>query len=76
MLALLIEFYSLVVFARVLVSWFSLGNDHPVVHFLHQATEPVLGPLRRVLPPMGGIDLSPIVLLLLLQLVGRALLRL
>ncbi len=58
------------ILARVLLSWFNLGPSNPVVAFLYGITEPILAPLRRVIPPMGMMDISPIVawvLLLVLQ---------
>jgi YggT family protein len=64
----LIDLYSLIVLAAVILSWVQLDPRHPVVAFLRQLTEPALGPIRRVLPPMGGLDLSPMVLLIGLQM--------
>jgi len=52
--------------AYALLSWFSAASD--VRYFLAQLVEPLLNPIRRVLPHMGGVDLSPIVLLLLIQI--------
>jgi YggT family protein len=46
---------------RALVSWVNPDPYNPIVQFLYRMTEPVLYPLRRVLPLMGGIDFSPIV---------------
>ena len=60
--------YSFVVLGAVLISWIQLPPSSPVVRFLHTATEPVLAPIRRVLPDMGGLDFSPLVLLIGLQL--------
>ena len=60
----LIDLYSLIVFAAVVVSWTNVPREHPAVRFLDRLTEPLLGPIRRVLPPMGGIDFSPLVLLI------------
>jgi YggT family protein len=59
----LIDVYSLLVVASVVVSWTNAPREHPAVRLLHQVTEPVLVPIRKVLPPMGGIDFSPLVLL-------------
>jgi len=71
----LIFFYELVVFARILIDWFQVPFDHPVAKFrdaLAVVVDPVLRPLRRVIPPlrMGGmaLDLSPLVLLIGLSL--------
>jgi YggT family protein len=66
----LIDLYSLIIIGAVLVSWTELRPDNPVVKFLRSATEPVLEPIRRILPKMGGIDLSPIVVLIGLRLLG------
>jgi YggT family protein len=60
----LLQIYLVVVFGRVILSWFPLSSNSPmagVYSFLYTLTEPVLGPLRRVMPPLGGFDLSPIV---------------
>lgn len=64
---LLFNLYSLLILARVLLSWVRVSPDHPIVIFIHEATEPVLKPLRKVIPPMGMMDISPIVALILLQ---------
>ena len=51
--------------ARVVMSWIpNLDPNNPIARFLYQATEPVLAPIRSVLPPMAGIDLSPLVVFL------------
>jgi YggT family protein len=54
------------VIGYALMSWFSAASD--VRYFLAQLVEPLLQPIRRVLPHMGGVDLSPIALLLLIQI--------
>ena len=57
--------------ARSLMSWFPVrpGNPfHPLAVILYQITEPILGPLRRIIPTIGMIDISPVVALILLQL--------
>ena len=63
--------YSLMIFARIIISW-GVGPNNRLLHFLIRATEPLLGPFRRVIPPLGFIDISPIVVLLLLDLLQRA----
>lgn len=65
----LIDLYSFVIVAAVIVSWIPLDPRHPVAAVVSGLTEPVLGPVRRALPPMGGLDLSPMVLLIALQVV-------
>ena len=57
-------FWILVI--RALLSWFSQGRS-PVEHVMHQLTEPLLRPIRRILPPLGGLDLSVLVVLVGLQ---------
>ncbi len=66
----LIGLYVLIIFVRIVLSWFPIDPDGPIATFhglLHLLTEPILGPLRRVLPsvPIGQIrlDLSPIIVL-------------
>ena len=62
--------YLVVIFARIICSWFPISPDSTLASiyaFLHTVTEPVLGPLRRVIPPMGmggmGLDLSPLIVI-------------
>jgi len=77
----LLQAYVIILFARIILSWFPITPGTPmasVARVLYSLTEPVLAPIRRVLPPlrMGGmgLDLSPIVVLLGLQIISRALL--
>lgn len=51
------------IFIIVIASWFVQGGFHPILALLQQITEPVVGPVRRVMPDLGGIDLSPMVAL-------------
>jgi len=67
-LARLIDLYSLVVLVAVILSWVPLDRRNPLLTITHGLTEPVLAPIRNVLPPMGGVDFSPMVLLIVLQL--------
>jgi YggT family protein len=72
-LANLIDLYSLVVLVAVILSWVPLDRRNPLVTITHTLTEPVLAPIRNVLPPMGGLDLSPMILLFALQLLKNLL---
>ena len=67
--------YSLVVIAAVLVTWVNADPWNPIVRFLRQATEPVFARIRRWLPfvVIGGFDLSPLVLLVAIQIANRVL---
>ena len=64
---------SLAILARVLLSWVRVSPYHPAVEFLYQITEPILAPLRRVIPPVGMMDISPIIALFLLQIIQQVL---
>jgi YggT family protein len=70
-----IQLYSLVLVARIILSWIpSINRSQPIVFFLYQITEPVLDPVRRVIPPLGMIDISPIVVFIGLRILQRILL--
>ena len=72
----LLELYSYVVIAAALISWVSPDPRNPIVRFLHQITEPVFEPIRRLLPPWktGGLDLSPLIVIIAIQFVERVIL--
>lgn len=61
------------VFARAILSWFPIDRSGPVVQALDAVTEPILDPLRRVIPPLGMIDLTPMIAMLFLLIVGQKL---
>ena len=65
--------FSLLILGRILMSWLNPNPYNPIVQFLHNVTEPFLAPVRRILPPTGMFDFSPIVLLILLQVVAAIL---
>jgi YggT family protein len=71
-----LDVYSWVIIAAALISWVSPDPRNPVVMFLRQVTEPVLSPIRRLLPPWktGGLDLSPLIVLLAIQFAERVIL--
>lgn len=74
---LIFQVYIFIVIARALVSWVNPDPYNPIVRFLYSATEPVLYRMRRLLPlEFGGLDLSPVALLLLLTILRRVLLML
>jgi YggT family protein len=76
-LCLLVRLYVVILVARAIASWFPIRPDSPfvpVVRFLHTVTEPLLAPVRRVIPPAGMFDVSfMVVLLVFLLLVPRLL---
>ena len=61
----------LLILGRVLISWFDPVGKTQVGAFLVSATEPILAPIRRVLPRTGMVDLSPLVVLILLSVLWR-----
>jgi YggT family protein len=73
MLVALVNLYSFVVLASVLLSWFPAARDNPLARFIESATEPVFERIRRVIPPAGGFDLSPMLVLFALQMLRRVL---
>jgi len=74
LLAILLNLYSFLILARVLMTWIpNLDPYNPIVQLLIQATDPVLEPARRLIPSIGMIDISPIVVLFALRFIGRML---
>ena len=71
---LLTTLFSLLVLARIVFSWLQLDRYNPLVNFVYQLTEPILAPIRNILPPVAMFDLSPMVALLLLDFVIRPIL--
>ena len=68
----LISLYILFIFMRVIFSWGMISYHNRVMRFLIDVTEPMLGPLRRMLPPLGRMDISPLVAILILWLFQAA----
>lgn len=65
---LLLQALTWLILIRVLITWIpNLDPFHPIVRLLRQATDPILEPARRIIPPIGGLDISPIVVILILQ---------
>lgn len=71
LLDFLLGIYGWMILIRVLLSWINPDPYNPIVQFLVRATEPVLEPFRRIIPPIGGMDLSPIVALMAVHFVQR-----
>jgi YggT family protein len=62
----LLTIYMYIIIARAVISWVNPDPYNPIVNFLYKVTEPVLYRVRRLLPDMGGVDLSPLVVLLVI----------
>ncbi len=71
-IVIIMRAFTFVILADVLVGYF-LDAFHPIRQFLDSIVQPFLAPLRKLLPPMGGLDFSPLVLFFLVELVGRVL---
>ena len=71
----LIDIYIVIVFVAVILSWVQLSPGNPVRQFVFVLTEPVLGFARRIIPPMGGLDLSPMIVLIALQILRSVLIQ-
>ena len=67
----ILAIYSLLIFMRIVVSW-GASPTNRLLHFLIRMTDPVLAPFRRLIPPLGMFDISPIIVLLLLDLLQVA----
>ena len=67
----LLQVLAFAIFARAMVSWFPIDRDGPIVRILDQVTEPVIEPLRRVIPPIGMIDLTPTIAMIILFLASN-----
>ena len=73
LIAKLIDYYSVVVIVAVILSWLQLPPSNKVVRITRMLTEPALAPIRRLVPSAGGIGFSPLILLVLLQILKGAL---
>lgn len=73
LLSLTFNLYTLSLFAQALLSWIGPGVSNPAANVLWSLNEPLLRPVRRILPPLGGLDLSPVPVMLVLQLADRLL---
>lgn len=70
---LIFTFLYLAIMARIILSWFRFDPYHPVSVFLYRVTEPILGFFRGIIPPVGMLDLSPIVAIIVLGIVQQLL---
>ncbi|WP_295873715.1 YggT family protein [uncultured Zhongshania sp.] len=59
-----LNLYFFAIIANIIMSWVAQGGAHPAAQILYQITEPVMAPFRKLLPTMGGLDLSPILVFL------------
>ena len=77
LLARVLQIYTFVLLVRILITWIpNLDPYHPIVQMLFQVTDPVLEPARKLIPPIGMIDISPIVVFIVLGILQDLLIRL
>lgn len=71
-----LRIYEVILLVRIFMSWIRPDPYHPVVQWVHRLTDPVLEPVRRLLPIRGmGIDFSPIVVFILIEILQRVILQ-
>jgi YggT family protein len=74
--SILSQVLSMAILARVLLSWVPSLQQSGLGRFIYEITEPVLRPIRRVIPPLGMLDLSPLVAMVVIQVLAQLLQRL
>jgi YggT family protein len=73
LVAYLVQFLAFSIFARAILTWLPIDKDGPVVRALNSITDPILDPLRRVIPPIGMIDLTPMIAMIALFFIANVL---
>ncbi|MEZ4272286.1 MAG: YggT family protein [Myxococcota bacterium] len=64
----MIDFVSFIILGSVILSWIQLPREHPLMRLSDTLTEPLLAPVRKLLPAAGGLDFSPMIVLIALQI--------
>ena len=72
-ISLFLQILYFILLARIVISWVPSLARNPIGELIYQITEPILAPARQLIPPMGGLDISPIVVFLILGFIQRAL---
>jgi YggT family protein len=73
-ISLLLQLFELALLARIILSWFpNVDRSNPIIQFLFDVTEPVLRPIRNMLPPGGMFDFSPLIVFLIIQVLTTVL---
>ncbi len=76
LIIVVLQVYSLLIILRAIISWVRIDRRNPFVRIVCGVTDPVLDPIQRVVPPVGGtLDISPIVALVLIQVIMRIVVR-
>ena len=69
LIGLVVNTYLIAMVVMIVVSWVAPGSHHPAVRLVYQITEPVMAPVRSLLPAMGGLDFSPIVVFIVINVI-------
>jgi YggT family protein len=77
LIAQILQIYVLILFVRIILSWVTMFTNPsptfaPIIRVIYEVTEPVLGFARRFIPPLGGIDLSPILIFFLIRILASS----
>lgn len=72
-IGLLVNIYFFALLAMIILSWIAPGSSNPAIYLLFQITEPVMAPFRKALPAMGGMDFSPILVFIIINVIQIAL---
>jgi YggT family protein len=75
LVGLAIQLLGFAIFARAIISWFPIDRNGPVVQALAAITDPILDPLRKIIPPIGMIDITPMIAMFLLLFIGGRLMN-
>ncbi len=74
LIVVLARVLNIIILADIVLSWIPIDRRNPIVVFVHEITEPLLGPIRRVMTSIAGFDFSPIVAIIILEVAERVLL--
>ena len=69
------EILTIIIFIRVILSWFPHNPYQPLIKLIYQLSNPILNPIRNIVSPIGGIDISPIILIFIIQLIKNIILK-
>ncbi|MBE9501739.1 MAG: YggT family protein [Dehalococcoidia bacterium] len=69
-IAILCNVLALIIFIRAILTWFPISRRNPIVAFLDYITEPILAPLRRIIPRIGMIDITPMIAIIILLIIA------
>ena len=69
------EILTYIIFIRVILSWFPHNPYQPLIKLIYQISNPILNPIRNIVSPIGGIDISPIIVIFIIQLIKNIFLK-